>query len=152
MRGVKQLFPTLCALGLLLAACREKGEPFLGITELCPRRAQEICAARAEPCCADGSASENCVKEETDACEAARKRIAKETELEYQSQYAASVASEQSDALFNCEAPFPVERYFKHTRAEGEACERGTQCESGQCGAESEVCESAEEASLCPAE
>ena len=92
------------------------------------------------------------MKEETDACEAQRKQIGKETELEYQSQYAANIASEQSDALFDCKAPFPLERYFKHARAEGESCERGTQCESGRCGAESEVCESAEEASLCPAE
>jgi hypothetical protein len=150
LRGVKLLLSHVCVLGVLLGACREKGEAFLGITELCPRRAEQICSAL-ESCC-EGGEGTSCVKRETDACEALRKQIGNETGLQYQSEHASDVTNEQAAALDNCEAPYPVQRYFKNTRADGETCDRDTQCESGLCGSDSEVCERAEEASLCPVE
>jgi hypothetical protein len=150
LRLVKLLLSGVCVLGVLLGACREKGGSFLGMTELCPRRAEQICSAL-ESCC-EGGEGRGCLKRETDACEALRKQIGKETGVTYQSEHASDVTNDQALALDNCEAPYPLQRYFTNTRPDGEACERDTQCWSGLCGSESEVCESADEASLCPLE
>jgi hypothetical protein len=150
LRAVKQRAIWLGISGIALGACAEKGDPFLTFGELCARRAEDVCAARTAPCC-EVESTDDCVEQETRACETLRKHIAKvESTLRYDSQVAARVAAEQRQALDQCEPPFPLTRFFEGTRDEGSACERDTQCTSGVCGADSQACESAEGPELCP--
>ena len=134
-----------------LAACKDD-EFILGFDQLCPLRAENICAARAS-CCAEGTVAPDCVEQETDACTAERDRIAGlEEDLTYDSSSASLTLDEEQAALSQCEAPFPLPSFFDGALALDEPCTRDTQCASGHCGIESEVCESAEEVTLCPAE
>lgn len=138
--------------GLVLAACAKNGEPFLSFGELCASRAADVCSARTS-CCAEESQSDDCLERETNDCQALRMRIARvEEDQVYDSEAAALVAAEQREALAECSAPFPLTRFFQGTLEEGSPCARATQCTSGVCGVDTQVCESAEEVTLCPGE
>ena len=148
--AVKKHASWLCAV-VALAACKDD-ELLLGFDQLCPFRAENICAARAS-CCAEGTVAPDCVEQETSACTAERDRIAGvESELTYDSSAASLTLDEEEAALAQCEAPFPLESFFEGALELDEPCTRDTQCASGHCGIESKVCESAEEVTLCPAE
>lgn len=152
---VKERSYWLCiaVLGFGLASCSNDDQLFLGFDQLCALRAENICGARATSCCSEASVPPDCVEQETAACDAERERIAGlEPELTFHGQHASDKVDAENSGLSQCEAPWPLTQFFDGALAEGEACRRDTQCESGHCGSASGACESAEEVSLCPAE
>lgn len=146
----------MCGCALLWVGCEKNhGDPFLTFAELCPSRAEDICAARLSTCC-DGDAEacdqKACLDEETALCDEQRAHFADEIELEYDSERAARVAAEQRAALDVGDGPFPLGRFFEGALAEGKSCERDAQCESDDCDEATHVCAGSAEAALCPVE
>lgn len=133
----------------LLVGCKDEGKPFLGLKDLCPRVAADICSARER--CACEAVDGNCAKDERARCEEQRAIFAVDDDLDYYSVHAARVVQEQAAALELCDPPFPLGRFFEHVRAEGDACERDAQCESGSCDPDAQICEAPEMVELCPA-
>jgi hypothetical protein len=148
--GVKKQCWMLAVLTIAgLAGCKDKEEPFLPLPELCPRLAEDICAARAL-CCEPAPDASACVQAERAQCEPAQNAFAGEEGL-YDSPLAARWLSTQRDALDACDPPLPLGRFFKGARSDGADCERDTQCRSGRCDVETQTCASFEAVALCPA-
>jgi hypothetical protein len=139
----------LCLAGPM--ACKDKGEAFLGLPDLCPSRAHDICSARAL-CCEQGAESA-CEAHEKLACDQQRGQFTSDQSLTYNSEFAEQQRAAQQHALEQCEDPLPLGAFFEGTLPAGEGCERDTQCQSGHCdlpeGAESGTC-AEEPVALCP--
>jgi hypothetical protein len=121
----------------------------LPLDELCPRIAADICSAR--ELCACETGLENCAKEELARCEEQSDHFEADSDLDYAAERAASVANAQVEALDACGGPVPLGQFFEGTRADGEECERDSQCESGACDPDAQICQAPEPVSLCPA-
>lgn len=146
MRVRRLLFALLTA---YVVSCKDTEKPFLPLDELCPRVAADICAAR--ELCACETGVDDCEKTELARCKEQSEIFKAEADLTYQADDAASVASEQVQALEACDPPFPLGEFFEHTRGEGDDCERDAHCESGSCDPDTQRCNASEAAELCPA-
>lgn len=139
----------LCLAGQM--ACKNKGEAFLGLPDLCPSRAHDICAARA--LCCDQGAESACEAHEKLACDQQRDQFTSDESLTYNSEFAEQQRAAQQQALEQCADPLPLGAFFEGTVSAGEVCERDTQCQSGHCDlsedAESGRC-GEEPVALCP--
>lgn len=129
-------------------SCNDDEKPFLPLDELCPRVAADICAARESCACEAGI--DDCEKDELARCKGQSAAFEADDDLDYYAPGAASRADEQVQALEACEPPFPLGRFFEHTRGEGDECERDAHCESGSCNPDTLRCNAPETGALCP--
>lgn len=151
-RRVNRFILTLTLLSLVGAlGCKDDGPAFLSLGELCRRHADDVCSAR-EDCCDASPSTSSCQAAAEDSCVTQRRALEKETGLDYDSEQASRVLSQQRGALDECAAPFAIGRYFSGTRGEGSACARDAECESDVCDREQGVCVSNDTLLLCPGE
>jgi hypothetical protein len=133
-----------------LVACSNEGDSYVFLADLCSSYAEDVCSARTR-CC---DAEDGCIRDVTDACEAARDELVLRKELSYNASRASAARTRSVDRLVSCDAPLPVSAFFDGTLSLDAECTDDLACASGRCqidaDADTGLCVASDE-SLCVA-
>ena len=148
-------FLGLCAalVGSLPGAlgCARSDDPsFLPIDQLCPELASDICGARNGGCCAAVDPLQ-CEQAEQASCSAELALLSSEPSLHYDSVAAAAQHERVRASLGACGSKPVLASFFQGGLSPGAACERSSQCTSGNCSVDGHVCVDPVAVPLCAA-
>lgn len=138
-----------CAIALFFTLGCGHDEPFLGLQELCPELASDVCTARNQGCCPQPVDQASCEASERAACMADQGAYALEAGRRYDSVAAARERQAVQAVLDACGAPPTLAAFFQDGLPLGTACERASQCASGACSGQPGACTEVATHPLC---